>query len=117
MIYFFFFWYIFSYISGALGIECERAGVVEYAGLCQMGVGRCEAALGHSGNAAWALRTAGRHFLKVNTLPLIAPHTDRLEVNYLYICILFLWRFYGDIDNGHVTMAHKKTLGQWIAPF
>ncbi|XP_075226539.1 huntingtin-associated protein 40 kDa isoform X2 [Lycorma delicatula] len=64
---------------GALGIECERAGVVEYAGLCQMGVGRCEAALGHSSNAAWALRSAGRHFLKVNSGPLIAPQTDRLE--------------------------------------
>ncbi|XP_022187715.1 40-kDa huntingtin-associated protein [Nilaparvata lugens] len=64
---------------GALGMECERGGVVQYAGLCQLAVARCEKELGNSSNAAWALRTAGRHFLIADSPPFIEPVSDRFE--------------------------------------
>ncbi|RZF36291.1 hypothetical protein LSTR_LSTR006796 [Laodelphax striatellus] len=64
---------------GALGVECERAGVSQYAGLCQLAVARCETELGNSSNAAWALRMAGRHFLMADSLPFILPTSDRFE--------------------------------------
>lgn len=68
---------------GALGAQCEREELPQYAGLCYLAVSRCESSLNNTSGEAWALVKAGRQFLRAHAKAeaggLISPGGEQLE--------------------------------------
>ncbi|XP_046676309.1 40-kDa huntingtin-associated protein isoform X1 [Homalodisca vitripennis] len=68
---------------GALGVQCERDEMPQYAGLCYLAVSRCEAALNNPTGEAWAQVRAGRQFLQAHSQQevggLVSPGGELLE--------------------------------------